>query len=59
MSEEDRIGAKSKLYSILKQSTEPLSSADIWELAEVNAGTHLAFDYVLPMPWMKAGCLYS
>ena len=50
VSEEDRVGAKSKLYSILKQSAQPLSSADIWEMAEVSAGIHLAFHCMLPLP---------
>ena len=55
VSEEDRVGAKSKLYSILKQSTQPLSSADIWDMAEVTAGTQLASHFTSPLPWRKAG----
>ena len=55
VSEEDRIGAKSKLYSILKQSIQPLSSADIWDMAEVTAGTHLASHSMSPLLWRKAG----
>ena len=55
VSEEDRIGAKSKLYSILKQSTQPLSSADIWDMAEVTAGTHLVSHSMSPLPIRKTG----
>ena len=36
LSEEDRIGVKSQLYSILKQNRKPLSSAELWEAAEVQ-----------------------
>ena len=43
VSEEDMIGAKSKLYSVLKQSTQPLSSAEIWETAEVMQEPTLYF----------------
>ena len=35
-SSEDTVGVKSKLYSIMKTASQPLSSAEIWESAEVS-----------------------
>ncbi|KAK9915858.1 hypothetical protein WJX75_005350 [Coccomyxa subellipsoidea] len=36
ISEEDRTGAKSVLFGILKKADEPLTTAEIWEAAETE-----------------------
>ncbi len=41
VSEEYRTGAKSVLFTILKNADEPLTTAEIWEAAEVCIVLHL------------------
>ncbi len=40
MTEEDRTGAKSVLFGILKGANEPLTTAELWAAAEVRLLPH-------------------